>query len=199
MTDPNHFHLVMKTDSFADLDKTLILEILHSHRTIPAPVAPSEPLPGNSLQAAKAGQSKIRDHRHGRGAAGTGSAGTARPAQGTSSSASASQVSGDPARGSASGSASTGATGVHGSMPPPATEGPVARSALSTEASVITSAVDDITMSSGRSSTPDEPPPAELLPGPLGTVAGTPTASAAGTGYPLLQNSERSTLRPGSG
>eukprot|EP00408_Alexandrium_pacificum_P040313 CAMPEP_0171274462 /NCGR_PEP_ID=MMETSP0790-20130122/62826_1 /TAXON_ID=2925 /ORGANISM="Alexandrium catenella, Strain OF101" /LENGTH=62 /DNA_ID=CAMNT_0011743509 /DNA_START=32 /DNA_END=216 /DNA_ORIENTATION=- len=33
MTDPNHFHMVMKTDSFAELDKVLILEILHSHKT----------------------------------------------------------------------------------------------------------------------------------------------------------------------
>jgi len=197
MTDPNHFHLVMKTDSFADLDETLILEILHSHRTTPTPVAPSEPLPGNSLQASKAGQSKIRDHRHGRGSAGTGSAGTARPAQGTSSSAG--QGSGDPARGFASGSASTGATGSHAPMPPPSTEGPVARSALSTEASVITGAVDDITMSSRRSSTPDEPPPAELSPVPPSAAAITTTASAVGTGYPLLHNSERSSLRSGSG
>jgi len=202
MTDPNHFHLVMKTDSFADLDKTLILEILHSHRTTPSPaVQPAEPLPGNSLQAAKAGQSKIRDHRHGRGAAGTGSAGTARPAQGTSAAASAGQGSGDPARSSASGSASVGAsaTGGQASMPPPAAEGPVARSAMSTEASVITAVVDDVTVSSARSSTPDEPPPAELSSGPPSIAAVTPTASAVGTGYPLLHNSERSTLRPGSG
>eukprot|EP00913_Durusdinium_trenchii_P023950 g22492.t1 len=78
MTDSANFHLVMKTTSFAELDKELILQILHSHKTAPAPAPPpSEPLPGNSATLSKAGQSKMRDHRHGRG--GSAGAGTARP------------------------------------------------------------------------------------------------------------------------
>lgn len=78
MTDSANFHLVMKTASFAELDKVLILQILHSHKTAPAPAPPpSEPLPGNSVTLSKAGQSKMRDHRHGRG--GSAGAGTARP------------------------------------------------------------------------------------------------------------------------
>lgn len=78
MTESHNFHLVMKTDGFAELDKILILEVLHSHRTTPAPsITPSEPLPGNSVTAAKAGQSKTRDHRHARGG-GAGGGGTAR-------------------------------------------------------------------------------------------------------------------------
>lgn len=77
MTDSANFHLVMKTASFAELDKALILQILHSHKTAPAPAPPpSEPLPGNSATNSKAGQSKMRDHRHRGGSAG---AGTARP------------------------------------------------------------------------------------------------------------------------
>merc|ERR1719174_2849154 len=80
MVDSNNFHTVMKTESFGELDKMLILEILHSHKSAPAPaVAPSEPLPGNSATASKAGQSKSRDHRHRGGGGGTGGAGTARP------------------------------------------------------------------------------------------------------------------------
>jgi len=78
MTDSANFHLVMKTASFAELDKVLILQILHSHKTAPAPAPlPSEPLPGNSATLSKVGQSKMRDHRHGRG--GSAGAGTARP------------------------------------------------------------------------------------------------------------------------
>ncbi|CAJ1441697.1 unnamed protein product, partial [Effrenium voratum] len=78
MTDSANFHLVMKTASFAELDKVLILQILHSHKTAPAPAPPpSEPLPGNSATLSKAGQSKMRDHRHDR--RGSAGAGTARP------------------------------------------------------------------------------------------------------------------------
>jgi len=78
MTDSANFHLVMKTATFAELDKGLILEILHSHKTAPSPAPPpSEPLPGNSATLSKAGQSKMRDHRHGR--CGNAGAGTARP------------------------------------------------------------------------------------------------------------------------
>merc|ERR1740138_237134 len=59
MTDPRYFHQVMKTDSFAELDKALILETLHSHKMAPAPALPPlEPLPGTSVTAAKPGQSK---------------------------------------------------------------------------------------------------------------------------------------------
>merc|ERR1711933_501074 len=100
--------------------------------------------------------------------------------------AAAGQGSGDPARVSASNSVPTGAAGGQASTPPPVTEGPVARSTLSTETSATTAAVDDVTLSSGRSSTPDEPPPAELSPGLSGPAAVTPTAPAVGTGYPLL-------------
>merc|ERR1719453_932863 len=80
MTDPRNFTLVMKTDGFAELDKLLILEILHSHKTAPAPVVhnPSEPLPGKSATTLQ-GHSKSRDHRHPRGAASSGGTGTARP------------------------------------------------------------------------------------------------------------------------
>lgn len=95
MTDPSNFHAVMKTDSFADLDKTLIVEILRNHRMTPAPLPPTEPLPGNSATFTKAGQTKLRDHRHVRGGGGGAcSAPTARPTPAASSS-------GDPGTASA--------------------------------------------------------------------------------------------------
>jgi len=83
MTDMHNFHAVMKTEGFADLEKALILDILRSHKITPPPAPlPSEPLPGNSATAAKAGQSKFREHRHARGSAGGGGgAPTARAAQ----------------------------------------------------------------------------------------------------------------------
>lgn len=89
MTDTANFHSVMKTSTFAELDKALILEILHSHKAAPVPAPPpSEPLPGNSATLSKAGQSKMRDHRHGRGGGNAG-AGTARPAPGSAAAANA--------------------------------------------------------------------------------------------------------------
>jgi len=89
MTDTANFHSVMKTATFAELDKVLILEILHSHKAAPVPAPPpSEPLPGNSATLSKAGQSKMRDHRHGRGGGNAG-AGTARPAPGSAAAANA--------------------------------------------------------------------------------------------------------------
>jgi len=81
MTDPRNFHLVMKTEGFAELDKVLILEILHSHKSAPAPCGPpSEPLPGNSATLGKGGQtqSKSRDHRHLRGGGTTSSSSASR-------------------------------------------------------------------------------------------------------------------------
>eukprot|EP00931_Biecheleriopsis_adriatica_P059019 TRINITY_DN35245_c0_g1_i1.p1 TRINITY_DN35245_c0_g1~~TRINITY_DN35245_c0_g1_i1.p1 ORF type:complete len:1099 (-),score=207.38 TRINITY_DN35245_c0_g1_i1:48-3344(-) len=103
MTDSAHFHLVMKTASFAELDKVLILEILHSHKMAPVPAPlPSEPLPGNSATLSKAGQSKMRDHRHARGGgAGSGPAGSAGTARSLSMAASAAAT-------SASGASSSG-------------------------------------------------------------------------------------------
>jgi len=85
MTDSQNFHAVMKTDGFAELDKTLILEILHSHKAAPAQaVPPLERLPGNSATNSKTGQSKSREHRHARGAGGgAGGSGTARPSSAT--------------------------------------------------------------------------------------------------------------------
>eukprot|EP00439_Symbiodinium_sp_Y106_P053034 s1096_g7.t1 len=54
MTDTANFHSVMKTATFAELDKVLILEILHSHKAAPVPAPPpSEPLPGNSATLSK--------------------------------------------------------------------------------------------------------------------------------------------------
>jgi len=129
MTDSVHFHMVMKTDGFAELDKVLILEILHSHKTTPAPaVAPSEPLPGNSATTAKAGQSKLRDHRHARGSGGASSAGTARPlsvaaaAQGRGSSSASSSGAGNGGGAGASavptlGVLSSGPTAPDGPLP----------------------------------------------------------------------------------
>lgn len=114
MTDPHNFHLVIKTEGFAELDKGLMLEILQSHRATPAPAAPSEPLPGNSATAAKAGQSKSRDHRHARGAGGAGGAGTARPVSLAASSTGAGS-SNDHARGSGSGGAAAAGSGGGGS------------------------------------------------------------------------------------
>mmetsp|Transcript_102016 Transcript_102016/g.283927 ORF Transcript_102016/g.283927 Transcript_102016/m.283927 type:complete len:1060 (+) Transcript_102016:152-3331(+) len=178
MTDPGHFHMVMKTDSFAELDKALILEILHSHKTTPTPaVAPSEPLPGNSATAAKAGQSKLREYRHARGGGGAGSAGTARPVS----------VAAAASTGVEHGRSSAASTSASSSGPPPHTlgalssapsapDGPLPSSALppisaaSSARPLVTEALDDVAMSSSRSSTADEPPPPEL-PGP-GTGAG---------------------------
>mmetsp|Transcript_10926 Transcript_10926/g.38382 ORF Transcript_10926/g.38382 Transcript_10926/m.38382 type:complete len:1143 (-) Transcript_10926:44-3472(-) len=112
MTDSNNFHSVLRTEGFAELDKGLILEILHSHRITPAPAPPPlEPLPGNSATAAKAGQSKLRDHRHARGGGGGGgSAPTARPTQSSSStSGAATSTSEHGGRGSSSSSGGAGA------------------------------------------------------------------------------------------
>jgi len=154
MTEPRHFHLVMKTDSFAELDKVLILEILHSHKTTPAPAsAPSEPLPGNSATAAKAGQSKSRDHRHARGGGGAGGAGTARPVSVATAAASSGEH-GRAGTSSNSNSSSTAAAHPPSSITPaPAPpDGPSPSNA-------------DVAMSSSRSSIVDEPPPVDVTTG----------------------------------
>jgi len=93
------------------LDKTLILEILHSHKMMPPPAAPPlEPLPGNSATIAKAGQSKLREHRHARGAGGGASgSGTARPHQ--SAASGATENSRANASSAASGAAGSGTVG----------------------------------------------------------------------------------------
>ena len=52
MTDPVHFTVVMKTEGFAELDKQLILEILHSHKTSPA-VTCEMPRRSTSLRASR--------------------------------------------------------------------------------------------------------------------------------------------------
>merc|ERR1711920_413413 len=174
MTDPGHFRMVMKTDSFAELDKMLILEILHSHKTTPGPPPlPAEPLPGNSATAAKAGQSKLRDHRHGRGSGGAGSAGTARP---VSVAAVAPSV-GEHGRSSiggasaSSGGANTsphplGSVGAALASVPVAPDGPLPSSgmpSIATPSSAHPLTADDVALSSSRSSTAaDEPPPAEM-------------------------------------
>ncbi|CAE8712428.1 unnamed protein product, partial [Polarella glacialis] len=115
MTDSANFHLVMKTKAFAELDKGLILEILHSHRTAPAPAPlPSEPLPGNSATMSKAGQSKMRDHRHGRGG-GAGSSGSASSGAARTSATAAAASTSDHVRGSAGGRGQSSGSGNGGS------------------------------------------------------------------------------------
>jgi len=168
MTDTHHFHLVMKTESFAELDKVLILEILHSHKSAPAPAAlPSEPLPGNSATASKAGQSKSRDHRHARGGAGAGGAGTARPVSVAAAAAAAEHGRGNAAT-SASTSASAGASaGTSANASATATT-----SASSTSAAPQSTAPHSSTLTAG----PDEPAPsnaaaASSMPASLGSTA----------------------------
>jgi len=177
MTDSNHFHTVMKTESFGDLDKVLILEILHSHKTTPAPaILPSEPLPGNSATASKAGQSKSGNHhRHARGGGSAGGAGTARPV----SAAAAVAANGEHSRSSTTPSNSAGAAPpaapVVQSPTPAAPDGPLPSNAITTTACASASPVaappppphiseppDDVALSSSRSSTADEPPPLDV-------------------------------------
>lgn len=105
MTDPRHFHYVMKTDGFAELDKGLILEILHSHKaaSAPPPAPPAEPLPGSAATGHKGGQtSSTREHRHVRKTTSMG--GTARLVHGA--------VSGDQARGCAGSPCQPGAAAM---------------------------------------------------------------------------------------
>merc|ERR1712039_251583 len=172
MTDTNHFHMVMKTDSFAELDKMLILEILHSHKTTPGPPPlPAEPLPGNSATAAKAGQSKLRDHRHGRGSGGSGAAGTARPASVAANPLNA----GDHGRstvGGSSASSSTAAAPPHAlgalATVPSAPDGPLPSSGMpsmvtpSSAHPSVSEPLDGVATSSSQSSMADEPPPPDL-------------------------------------
>lgn len=165
MTDIHHFHLVMKTESFAELDKVLILEILHSHKSAPAPAAfPSEPLPGNSATASKAGQSKSRDHRHARGGAGAGGAGTARPVSVAAAAAGAD-------RGNAATSNSTSASASASAT--------AATSASSTSAAAQSTAPH----SSTATGCPDDPAPsnaaaASSMPASLGSTACSTTPSS---------------------
>jgi len=172
MTDTHHFHLVMKTDSFAELDKALILEILHSHKTTPAPaVMPSEPLPGNSATAAKAGQSKLREHRHARGGGGAGGSGTARPMS-VSTTASPSNIEHGRNNVGNVGSSNSGTshTAVELASMPAVPDGPLPSNVMSSTVGPRCTAaqplavepLDDVAMSSGRSSNADEPPPLDI-------------------------------------
>lgn len=165
MTEPGHFHSVMKTDSFAELDKALILEILHSHNATPAPaLVPSAPLPGNSATAAKVGQSKLRDHRHARGGAGAGSAGTARPVSGIATV----PLGSEHGRASTSGASASSTSAMPHTLgvltsaraapdgPPPSSAIPSIIGTVSAQPLAV-DPTEDMALSSSRSSTVDEP------------------------------------------
>lgn len=181
MTDPRNFHLVMKTDSFAELDKALILETLHSHRMAPSPAPmPSEPLPGTSATAAKPGQSKSsRDHRHARGGQG-GASGTARPAASASSSSTAAPPAAAAGCAAAASSVAAAASQVSpriapaGPLPPAAPDGPPVASPLANGG--ISSASSGGSCGSGGSATPPEetlaPPAPAMLPHASAPVVG---------------------------
>eukprot|EP00448_Togula_jolla_P009877 CAMPEP_0170603602 /NCGR_PEP_ID=MMETSP0224-20130122/18997_1 /TAXON_ID=285029 /ORGANISM="Togula jolla, Strain CCCM 725" /LENGTH=1011 /DNA_ID=CAMNT_0010928489 /DNA_START=44 /DNA_END=3076 /DNA_ORIENTATION=+ len=170
MTDAHNFHQVMKTESFAELDKALILEILHSHREAPAPaVAPSEPLPGNSATAAKTGQSKSRDHRSHRGGGGgaarpTGGGGAAAASSSSGAQASSSGAAGAQAAASSSAGAASApvaparedpaASSSSASAPPATSAGRSAGSAASS-GRPLPACIEDVATSSSHSSMQD--------------------------------------------
>lgn len=177
MTEANNFHVVMKTESFGDLDKVLILEILTAYKTTPAPAQmPSEPLPGNSATASKAGQSKSRDHRHARGGGGgAGGAGTARPVSVANNNNNTTAASENARSNAVSTStspppvapASTSAPdGPLPSNPPVAANPSTASAATSSSAPPLSQAAGDmdLDLASSRSSTVDEPPPLDAVP-----------------------------------
>lgn len=186
MTDSQHFHRVITTESFAELDKALILEILHGHKSNPPPAAmPSEPLPGNSATASKAGQSKSRDHRHARGGAGAGGAGTARPVS-VAAAAAAAEHSRGSAAASASSSASAGAS--------PNASGTATASASSTSAAPESSSASN---SLAATASPDEPAPSSAaaasgLPANLGSSNSTATTGMSSSAASVSQASATS-------
>jgi len=201
MTDSHNFHVVMKTESFRDLDKDLILEILGAYRQAPAPAQmPSEPLPGNSATASKAGQSKSRDHRHARGGGGAGGAGTARPVavanatatgeqHARTSTASASTSSPPPPPGppplTAPAPKAQSASAPDGPLPSnsPTSANPTATSSTTTAVPPLSQAAGDmdIDLASSRSSLVDEPPPLDIIP-PIIPPSNTDHSAGQGAG-----------------